>query len=312
MKRGIQNPKVEWRLKVAVCVSTYNQESVIGACLESIVTQEVDFEVEILVSDDCSTDQTAAVVRDFETRYPELIRAIYQSANKGPGQNYIELHSVARGEYIAHIDGDDLMLPGKIRYQVDFLEKNPDFVLVWHRVSRLHLDGLKGYPAKRSKMSGVYELNDLLCFGTVAVHSSKMDWSELVALTRAKIVHKYDYEIDLLKLGHGKGFVLDDVLEIYCVSNGSLTSNSNSIWNQVRISILKERSLSRGPAGYHAAANLLLLVAIKILKRREGGWCFLLSISKFLTARSVFVFVSTIARRMRIIRDAGRYEINAL
>lgn len=301
---GEQVPQT--RPKLSVCVSVYGRPEIIAQCLESIVQQKVDFEFEVIVSDDCSPDGAPDVIRDYERRYPDLIRGIYHSENRGAGQNYLDLHDEARGQYISHMDGDDLMLPGKLQTQVDFLDSNPDFAVVWHRVSWLYPDGRVRYPAKRSeKLSGTYELSDLLCFGSVAVHSSKMYRSELVALTKSKIVHKYDYEIDLLQLEHGKGFVLEDVLGSYRVSEGSLSSNSDSFWKQALVSILRERAFDEGPAGPSAAANLLFMALVRILKRRQGGWSFLRTLTKVLTVRSVLVFVSTTAHRKRVIRDTG-------
>ena len=303
-KKGDDLPKE--RPKLSVCVSVYGRPKFVAQCLESIIQQECNFKFEIIVSDDCSPDGASDVIRDYESRYPDLLRGNYHPVNRGAGQNYLDLHDQAKGHYIAHIDGDDLMLAGKLQAQADFLDNNPDFAVVWHRASRLHSDGRMTFPAKRSEnLSGVYELSDLLCFGSVAVHSSKMYRSELVSLTRSRIVHKYDYEIDLLQLEHGSGFVLGEVLGCYRISDGSLSSDPNSIWNQALVTILKERALVRGFSGSCAAANLLFMALISILKRKPGGWSSLRSLRKFLTFRSVLVFISTIGRRKRVIADTG-------
>ena len=116
--------------KVSVCVMTYNQERFIGECLESIVTQETDFDVEVIVADDASTDRTAAIVRDYEARFPERLRGIYHPNNIGVKANYLSAHDAARGEYVAHVDGDDILLPGKLNRQVQFLDAHPSCAFV--------------------------------------------------------------------------------------------------------------------------------------------------------------------------------------
>src|SRR5450759_3411095 len=67
--------------KVSVCVVTYNQEKFIRQCLQSIVDQETDCDFEVIVGDDCSTDGTRDIVREFAERYPTMIKVILQDTN---------------------------------------------------------------------------------------------------------------------------------------------------------------------------------------------------------------------------------------
>jgi len=121
--------------KVSVCVITYNQEKYIRQCLQSIVDQETDFYFEVIVGDDCSTDGTRAIVQEFVERYPGVVKPIFQEKNIGGGvHNYLTVHKATRGEYIAHVDGDDYCLPGKLQAQADLLDDDPDCNLVWHRM----------------------------------------------------------------------------------------------------------------------------------------------------------------------------------
>jgi glycosyltransferase involved in cell wall biosynthesis len=120
-------------LKVSVCVITYNQEKFIRQCLQSIVDQETDFSFEVIVGDDCSTDGTRAIVREFSEKYPNLVKPIYQKKNIGAGcNNYLTVHRAARGEYVAHIDGDDVMLPHKLQSQVNVMDENTNCSASFH------------------------------------------------------------------------------------------------------------------------------------------------------------------------------------
>jgi glycosyltransferase involved in cell wall biosynthesis len=121
--------------KVSVCVITFNQEKYIRQCLQSIVDQETNFDFEVIVGEDCSTDGTRLIVQEFEERYPGMVKPIYQEKNIGAGvHNFLTVHSAAVGEYIAHVDGDDYCLPGKLQAQADLLDMDPDCNIVFHRV----------------------------------------------------------------------------------------------------------------------------------------------------------------------------------
>jgi len=158
--------------KVSVCVITYNQEAFIGPCLQSIIEQQTDFDFEIIVGEDLSTDQTRAVVYSFAERYPKLIRPIYQEQNIGRGaHNFRTVHLAARGQYGAHVDGDDLVLPGKLQAQVDLLDARPDVAFAAHAVQLIGSEELIGADANFPEYGTVY---DLLRLGTYFVHSSVM------------------------------------------------------------------------------------------------------------------------------------------
>jgi glycosyltransferase involved in cell wall biosynthesis len=111
--------------KVSVCVVTYNQEKYIHQCLQSIVDQETDFDFEVIVSDDCSTDGTRAIVQGFAEKYPRVVKAIFHEKNIGAVKNFIHVHSLAKGEYVAHMDGDDSWRQGKLSFQVSYLDSDP-------------------------------------------------------------------------------------------------------------------------------------------------------------------------------------------
>ena len=116
------------RPKMSVCVITYNQERYIGQCLQSLVEQKTDFDFEVIVGDDCSTDGTLAVVQEFVNRYPDIVRTILQPTNTGGSKNYLQVHAAAIGTYVAHVDGDDYALPGKLQAQAEVLEDRKSVV----------------------------------------------------------------------------------------------------------------------------------------------------------------------------------------
>ena len=127
---------------VSIICATYNQKDYIAQTIESFLMQKVDFPIEILIHDDASTDGTADIVRQYEAKYPNLIKGIYQTENEyskvlGICINFI--YPAARGKYFAECEGDDYWNdPYKLQKQVDFLEAHPDYSLCVHRCKRFN------------------------------------------------------------------------------------------------------------------------------------------------------------------------------
>lgn len=122
---------------VTILTLAYNHEPYIRQCLDGIVMQQTTFKFELLIHDDASTDGTADIIREYESKYPNIIKPIYQKENqyskKIPiGVTY--LYPRAKGKYIALCEGDDYWTdPLKLQKQVDFLEANPEYVMCSHR-----------------------------------------------------------------------------------------------------------------------------------------------------------------------------------
>ena len=119
---------------VSICCLTFNHEKYINECLNGFIIQKTNFPFEVLIHDDASTDNTANIIRKYESDYPEIIKPIYQSVNqysKGIRVNTVFNFSRARGKYIALCEGDDYWFdPYKLQKQVDFLEANPEYGLI--------------------------------------------------------------------------------------------------------------------------------------------------------------------------------------
>lgn len=124
--------------KLSVLCITYNHEKFIKQTLESFMMQKTDFDFEVIIGEDCSTDNTREIIKEFEQKYPHIIKPIYRDKNIGAMQNSIDILYRANGDYIAFCEGDDYWTdPYKLQKQVSFLEANPEYSLCWCRFKTL-------------------------------------------------------------------------------------------------------------------------------------------------------------------------------
>jgi glycosyltransferase involved in cell wall biosynthesis len=129
-----QGGGVDSKILVSISCLAFNHEPYIRDAIEGFLNQKTSFNFEVLIHDDASTDNTAKIIREYEGKYPDVIRPIYQEENqysKRDGTIGRLQRSRAKGEYYAICEGDDYWIdPYKLQKQVEFLENNPDFGVV--------------------------------------------------------------------------------------------------------------------------------------------------------------------------------------
>lgn len=115
---------------------TYNHEYYIKQTLDSFLMQKTNFSFEIIIHDDASTDKTAAIIREYEQKFPKIIKPIYEIENqysKHDGSLAKIIDRACKGKYVAFCEGDDYWIDkNKLQEQVSYLEKNPDVGLVYN------------------------------------------------------------------------------------------------------------------------------------------------------------------------------------
>lgn len=128
---------------VSICMTTYNHEKWIAQAIESVVAQEADFEYELVIGEDCSSDHTREICFDYQRRYPDKIRVLWADVNVfkiGMG-NFGRVFARCRGEFFNLTEGDDYWVdPHRLQKQVDLIrEKGVDACTAFHQV--LYPDG---------------------------------------------------------------------------------------------------------------------------------------------------------------------------
>ncbi len=128
------------KIKFSVLVPLYNEQELIVRALESIIASEIDFPIEILIGNDCSTDNTLEVAAKFQKRHPNIVRIINNEENLGNGQTFLRLLQEAQGEYIHVLDADDYWTnPHKLKIQVDFLDQHSDYAIATQNTDRMYI-----------------------------------------------------------------------------------------------------------------------------------------------------------------------------
>lgn len=214
------------RIKVSVCLVTYNQEKYIAQCLQSLVDQSTDFKFEIIVADDCSTDNTRSIIQEFLDNYPDIIKPILHEKNIGAYKNFVFVHQQATGEYVAHMDGDDYALPGKLQVQADYLDKNPHCNILWHPMVVEMPDGSVKEPSKaQSKLySNKFYRGDIIKLIAIGGHSSKM-YRKVIGKFNEPQFEVVDYFANVEQVGNGYAtFSGETPLGVYRSSIGIASS----------------------------------------------------------------------------------------
>lgn len=163
-------------MKVSVCIITYNHEKFLAQAIEGALIQDVKVDYEIVIGEDCSTDDTANIALDYQKKFPDRIRVYAREHNLGMMRNFIRTIEACRGEYIALCEGDDYWTsPHKLQEQVEFLDNHPDFAICSHNVL-LRQEGSAdpGIEWLGAKHNEVSTLEDLLRDGSGGATCSLM------------------------------------------------------------------------------------------------------------------------------------------
>ena len=164
---------------VSVCMTTYNHEKFISQAIESMLSQRTTFDVEVVIGEDCSTDNTLAICKEYEAQYPDRVRVIASEHNIGMHANYRRTIEACRGKYIAMCDGDDWFTDeNKLQIQVEQLE-NSGAAMCYTRSERRGEDGSSAiYPEGRlhSSIGDMLILNTAENCTTLALKSKILDY----------------------------------------------------------------------------------------------------------------------------------------
>lgn len=150
-------------MKVSVAIITYNQERFIAQAVESAINQQTNFDFEIVIGEDCSTDNTRVNLMKLQTKYPSKIRLLLNEKKIGMNRNLVRVLDNSDGQYIALLEGDDYWTDSnKLQKQADYLDSHNGSAISFHDVYKLMDSGnYESWQTPKQK-KGSYRLEDLL------------------------------------------------------------------------------------------------------------------------------------------------------
>ena len=218
-------------MKLSVAMITYNQERFVAQSVESVLAQRVNFDYEIIIGDDCSTDGTRTLLTDFRRRNPERIVLILRQQNVGPMRNIESTLAACRGQYVAILEGDDYWTSAdKIQKQVDFLDSHPECAVCCHRVKFMYETGSPEVDVHPLLAAGPYVIEDLLKWNFVMTCSAVMrrDLTDRPPswLSEMKVG---DWARTVLAARHGTIELMDEIMAAYRVHGEGMWSSMPQI-----------------------------------------------------------------------------------
>jgi glycosyltransferase involved in cell wall biosynthesis len=217
---------------VSICSITYNHEKFIRECLDGFLMQETTFPVEVLIHDDASTDGTANIIREYEAKYPHIIKPIYQVENqysKGFKVNTTFNFPRVKGKYVALCEGDDYWTASnKLQKQVDFMESNLTYSICFHNVESFYEDcSTSSHPMFIKPLKDTLTIRDLVTSNFIPTLSN---------LFRAKLFNNFpewfmcmpfgDWPLNILNAEHGNIGYIDQIFGVYRIHN-------NGVWSKL-------------------------------------------------------------------------------
>lgn len=264
--------------KVSVLTITYNHEMHIEQAVTSAINQNTNFNYEIVVSDDCSTDGTRDILTNLHSRYPNTLRLILRQENIGARQNLIETFKLCEGDYIARLDGDDYWTSEhKLSKQVKLLEANPNFALSFHAASSINeLDSkstqiIRPYPTRDR-----YTLADLLIHNFIPncsvmyrndLFKEFPDWFNKAPMG--------DWPLHILVAQYGDIGYIDLPMAVYRIHSGGVWTSTDPVMKiRNHISLLRTVDLYLG-SQHHAIIKESIAVRelkISLAYVRKGNY----------------------------------------
>lgn len=217
--------------KVIIRCLVYNHEPYLRDCLEGFVMQKTNFPFKAVVHDDCSTDNSAAIIREYAEKYPDIIEPIYETENQyrkpdGSLTRIMDAATLGRSPYIAYCEGDDYWIdPLKLQKQVDYMDKHPDCTMCFS-ACKIKKEIERPIPFRGEYIkNGYYTSTDIMNQWIIPTASTFFREDVFRDSRRSQSTGKIIYgDIILFQIAahRGKVYGMSDAMVTYRVNEGSV------------------------------------------------------------------------------------------
>ncbi|WP_180754330.1 glycosyltransferase [Hymenobacter sp. DG01] len=203
---------------------TYNHEPFIAEAIESVLMQKGDFDLELVIGEDCSTDGTLSIINEYQRRFPNVVRVITSSHNVGAQMNFVRAYNACEGEYVAMLEGDDYWIDElKLQKQVAFLNNNRDYSICFHNMNVVHEEDNRTITSNPVNQKTDLDINDLAERNYITTASCV--FRNKIVTTFPKWFYKAiagDYCLHMLNAREGKIKYFSDIMGVYRVHSGGM------------------------------------------------------------------------------------------
>ena len=240
---------------VSITVVAYNHEKFIHETLNSFLSQETSFPFEVIINDDASTDSTAKILKEYETKFPNIIKPVYQTENQfSQGINTMAIiYPYAKGKYVALCDGDDYWIDKhKLETQVKEMEAHPELDMSFHPTCELYKGKRRKTLSKHANGNKIFSTREvILGGGAFCPTASLLIRGELIARLPKWFITAIpgDYITQMIGSARGGALYIDKCMSVYRLGEeGSWTT-----------ALTVERSEARKAAFFSARERLNLM-----------------------------------------------------
>ncbi len=235
-----ENKKTKYGKKISVIVTSYNHEEYIRECIDSILMQK-SVEIELIVGDDCSDDNTRIILENYHDLFPEIIKLLPLTENMGVTKNIKRCLETVTGEYVAICEGDDYWTdPYKLQKQVNFLEERPDCVMCFTSILLSYTnEEKKNYVHPKNLTKDTITTRELITNNFIGNFSCCMYRTEVVKNLPDTLydIFTVDWMFNIVCSEYGNIGFLSENMSVYRIHNEGLWSSKNS---KEKVSVLIE------------------------------------------------------------------------
>lgn len=224
-------------MKVSVFMVAYNHEEYIAKAIDSVLMQNTDFDYEIVIGEDCSTDNTRNIIISYGNRYPDKFKLLLNETNLGMHKNGAKTLQACKGEYIAMLEGDDYWTSlDKLQKQVDFLDSHPECSISFHNVTEIYEDiDRESHDVFKNNRKEIYTVEDLLVENFIPTPSTMFrnglvpnipEWVSLLPMG--------DWPLHILNALHGKIGYINEVMAVHLNHKGGAWAAMRQNWLEAK------------------------------------------------------------------------------